>query len=574
MSKKIKNDIPTKTKKVKNTTKKEDKKTDFDISSLPKFHESVVDENDDGLLKINIAELQHLTISQLLFFLKKYKETTDKNSVLVNRIINPLIDRVETITNLWLWYLTINRWVDTLSWWELQRLRLAKQLWNKLTWIVYVLDEPTIWLGDREIVSTIDSIRKLQEMWNTIVVVEHNQEFIKKSDRVLEIWPWAGDFGGEVVFNGPYNEFIKQDSLTAKYIRNEKKIEIDFNHKPSNKYIHIRNANKHNLKNINVDIQIGSFTIITWHSGAWKTTLMYDVLYRFLNEKEKFIQWHIRLQLLKKWMSRQEIVSAPIMQREQYESWKNIATQKFFEEIWVESIRWAEEIDQTLYVDQSSIGKTPRSCPSTFIGTFDEIRKLYASTNDAKYMAFNNWHFSFNSDKWACPECKWYWYKKIELQFLPDTYIPCDLCNGKRYKPEILSIKWQSKNISEVLDMYVVDALDFFANMSHIRRDLELMVDIWLWYLKMGQPAHTLSWWESQRLKLVKHLLKEYRWHTLYFLDEPTVGLHADDIGRLLKVFQKFLSNWDTIIMIEHDKDLLNFADNVIRLEDWYIQNK
>ena len=300
---------------------------------------------------------------------------------------------------------------------------------------------------------------------------------------------------------------------------------------------------------------------------------MYDTLFKFLHEKQKFIQSHIRLQLLKLWYTRQEIVTAPVIKKNEYEHYKNIAIQKFHEDVGVESISWYDNAHNVVYVDQSSIWKTPRSCPATFISVFDKIRKVFAWTNEAKYIGFNTGHFSFNSSKWACPECKWYWYKKIELQFLPDTYVPCELCNGKRYKPEILEILRKWKNMANILEMYVKDAFDFFSEMPHIQNDFRLLCDIWLWYLKVGQPAHTLSWWESQRLKLVKHLLKSYRWHTLYFLDEPTVWLHPEDIQKLLYVLKKFLNNWDTIIMIEHDEVLLQHADQVIKLENWKLVN-
>ncbi len=323
------------------------------------------------------------------------------------------------------------------------------------------------------------------------------------------------------------------------------------------------------MKKVDVDIPLGSFTIITGPSGAGKTTLMYTTLYRFLHDKDKRIQSYIRLQMLKDGMSRQDIISAPVMKKDQYMDMANKATQAFMkQEISVETIRGHDRIDNTLYVDQSSIGKTPRSCPATFIGVFDDIRKLYAGTSEAKYMGFNTGHFSFNSKKGRCPECDGYGHKKIELQFLPDTYVPCELCQGRRYKPEILSIKRNGKSIYEVLDMYVKDALIFFRDIDHIAEQLELMCEIGLGYLRMGQPAPMLSGGESQRLKLVSHLLKSYKGHTLYFLDEPTVGLHPEDIERLLLVLKKFLDNGDTIIMIEHDEHLLQFADKVIRLQD------
>lgn len=519
-------------------------------------------------IKFNIADLQQKKLQDLIIFLDDFKDTSIKDKVLTNRILNPLIDRTKTIQELWLGYLSLNRWMDTLSWWEIQRLRLAKQLGNKLTWIVYVLDEPTIGLDDREIKRAIVAIRKLQEMGNTIIVVEHNEDFIKASDRVVEIGPGAGDFWGKVMFNGPYKEFLKSDCLTAQYINEKKKVHIDFEHKPSDKHVTIRKASKYNLKSIDVKIRLWAFSIITWPSGAGKTTLMYTTLFRFLQEREKFIQSYIRLQLLKKGWSRQDILAAPVMQKQEYDSLKNIALQEFYKDLAVDTIQGHEEIKNVIYVDQTSIGKTPRSCPATFIWTFDQIRNIFAGTTDSKYLWFTSSYFSFNSDKWACPACDGYGYKKVELQFLPDTYIECDLCHGKRYKPEILGIKRRGKTITEILDMYISDALELFHEIDHIKEDLQLMCDIGLWYLRMGQPAHTLSGWESQRLKLVKHLLKSYKWHTMYFLDEPTVGLHFEDIEKLLRVMKEFLDKGDTILMIEHDKNILQFADEVIRLDD------
>lgn len=518
--------------------------------------------------KYNIAELQRMPLNELITFMDAYKIYTNKDQTLVQRIGNPLTDRAKTIQDLWLGYLSLYRWIDTLSGWEIQRLRLAKQLGNKLTGIIYVLDEPTIGLDDREIQRAIVAIKKLREMGNTIIVVEHNEAFIKESDWVVEIWPGAWDFGGNLMFNGPYEEFLKSNTLTAQYILGKKKVSIDFEHTPSNNVIKIKKASKHNLQSVDVQIRLWSFTIITWPSGAGKTTLMYTTLFKFLNDKQKFIQSFIRLELLKQWWNRQDILAAPVMNKEKYEHYENLALQAFHKDLSVETIIGHEEIKNTIYVDQTSIGKTPRSCPATFIGTFDNIRQLYAGTTDSKYLGFNASFFSFNSNKWACPACDGYGYKKVELQFLPDTYVPCELCNGKRYKTEILWIKRRGKTIAEVLDMYINDALEFFSEIDHIRDDLQLMVDIGLGYLRMGQPAHMLSWWESQRLKLVKHLLKSYKGHTMYFLDEPTVGLHAEDIAKLLKVIKNFLDKGDTILMIEHDKSIIKFADDIIRLDN------
>ena len=518
--------------------------------------------------KYNIADLQKFTLDHLLEFFQEYVQKTKKPNLLVDRIIKPLIDRLETIQDLWLWYIDLSRTIDTLSWWEIQRLRLAKQLGNKLTWIIYVLDEPTIWLSQREIDKTIKAIRNLQIMGNTVIVVEHNESFIKSADRVIEIGPWAWDFGGKLVFNGTYDDFLKSDTLTAKYITWKLKVKANFNHRKWNKFVSIKKASKHNLKNIDVKIRLGWFTVITWASWAWKTTLMYSTLYRFLNEKQKFVQGYIRLQLLKKWMSWEEIISAPVIQKELYDHYENLALQEFYQDLAVDTITGHQEIKNTIYVDQSNIWKTPRSCPATFIGTFDKIRTIFAWTTQAKYLGFSSSYFSFNSEKWACPACNGYGYKKVELKFLPDTYVPCDLCKWNRYRSEILEIKRKWKNIAEILDMYVSDALELFSEIDIIREELQLMCDIWLWYLKMWQAAHTLSGWESQRLKLVKHLLKTYTGHTVYFLDEPTVGLHPQDIEKLLKVLEKFLEAWDTILMIEHDKNIVQFADDIIELDD------
>ena len=556
------------------TIKKQDieKKSDFSnlLPTLFTQQEGLpfAQPEDQDLIKFNIRDLQKIELNELINLLELYKSTSEKPINLLERILNPLLDRAKTIQELGLGYLMLTRGVDTLSGGEIQRLRLAKQLWNKLTGIIYVLDEPTIGLDTWEIKKAIVSINKLKEMGNTIIVVEHNEEFIRASDRIVEIWPWAWDFGWELIFSGSYEEFTKTRTLTSDFITWKRKVSIDFSHTPSKKRVDIRKASKFNLKNIDVKFNLWSFTVITWPSGAGKTTLMYTTLFRFLNDRQKFVQSYIRLQLLKKGLTWEEILAAPVMRAEEYAHFENLALQEFYQDIWVERVTGQEEIKNTIYVDQSSIGKTPRSCPATFVNVFDKIRLLYAGTSDAKYLGFNNSHFSFNSDKGACPACNGYGYKKIELQFLPDTYVPCELCQGKRYKPEILWITWRGKTISQVLDMYIDEALDFFSEMDHIKQELELMVEIGLGYLKMGQPAHTLSGGESQRLKLVKHLLKEYRWNTVYFLDEPTVGLHPADIEKLLKVIKRFLEKGDTILMIEHDEDILQFADHIIRLDN------
>lgn len=533
-----------------------------------KFYEQKVDDYPDDKIKINIAQLQHLSLEDIVTVLEIFEQYSPEDDQLIDRILHPLMDRARTIGELGLGYLSLHRQVGTLSGGEIQRLRLTKQLGNKLTGIIYVLDEPTIGLNTKEIVKVIEAIKGLKTMGNTIIVVEHNEEFIKNSDWVVEIGPGAGDFGWKVVFNGPYVDFINQESLTSDYITGKKKVHVDFEHKASKQHITIKKAHKYNLKNIDVALPLWGFSIITGGSGAGKTTLMYTTLYRFLEEKQKFIQSYIRLHLLKKGLSWQEIISAPVMKKDEYEHYEKLALQEFYNDIGVDIIQGYEHIDNTLYIDQSSIGKTPRSCPATFVGIFDDMRTLFAGTNEAKYLGFNAGHFSFNSSKGACPECKGYGYKKIELQFLPDTYIHCELCNGTRYKPEINQITRRGKSISQVLDLYIKDAYEFFSDIGHIHEPLKMMMEIGLGYLKLGQPAQMLSGWESQRLKLIKHFLKSYKGHTVYFLDEPTVGLHPHDIEKLLLVLKKFLDKGDTILMIEHDEDLLKFADKVITLDN------
>ncbi|MFA7284780.1 MAG: hypothetical protein WC004_03075 [Candidatus Absconditabacterales bacterium] len=516
----------------------------------------------------NIADLQKVPIVQLIEILDKYQTTSDQPQLLLERILNPLLERCRTIQSLGLGYLNLSRAMETLSGGEIQRLRLAKQLGNKLTGIIYVLDEPTIGLDDNEIQKVIRAIGTLKDMGNTIVVVEHNEEFIQASDWVVEIGPGAGDFGGKVIFNGTYADFLKSDCLTAQYMRGEKKVNVTFNHKLKDHYLTVRGASMHNLDIKKLDINLGSFTVITGPSGAGKTTLLHHTLFNFLESRQKYVQGFVRMHMLKKGINWSDIVSGQVIRKSEFESVEEQAMTAFYKELQVDGIVGRENVQNVIYVDQSSIGKTPRSCPATFIGIFDNIRKIFAGSSEAKMLGLKDGHFSFNSDKGACTECEGYGQKKIELQFLPDTYVPCTLCKGHRYKSEILGIKRNGKSIADILEMYIHEAYDFFSEIGFIQDELRLMCDIGLGYLRMGQPAQTLSGGESQRLKLVRHLLKQYRGHTIYFLDEPTVGLHPEDIQKLLLVLKQFLDRGDTVLMIEHDQSLLQFADHVVRLQD------
>ncbi len=524
--------------------------------------------NKENIIKFDISYYKNLTIWNLIKELKKLNISKEKE-VLTKRIIWPLLDKLETINNLWLNYLTLARWLDTLSGGEIQRLRLAKQLWNKLSWIIYVLDEPTIGLDTEESIKTINAIKELKKLWNTIIVVEHNEDFIKNADYIIEIWPWAGDFGGNIVFSWNIKKFLESDTLTSEYVTWKKEIQANFDHKPMKKYLEVKKAHKHNLKNIDIKIPLWGFTIITGASWAGKTTILYDTIFKFFKDRESITQAYIRTHLMKKWYSWTEIMSKQLINPLDYSRFEKEALTDFFHnKLEIDTIQWYEDIKNYVYIDQSAIGKNPRSCPSTFIWVWDDIRWLFANTQEAKMYWLNSSYFSFNSNKWACQECKWYWYKKIELQFLPDTYVECELCHGKRFRPEVLNITWNGKTVSDILNMYISSALEFFDAIPVIKEKLQLLEDIWLGYLKMWQPAHTLSWWESQRLKLVKNLLKKYKGHTIYFLDEPTVGLHFVDIEKLLNILWRFLNRQETIVMIEHDKNLLKFADKVINMQN------
>ena len=520
------------------------------------------------ILDKDITYYQNLTIWSLIKELKKLKFSKEKEA-LKKRIIWPLLDKLETINNLWLDYLTLARWVNTLSGGEIQRLRLAKQLGNKLSGIIYVLDEPTIGLDTEESIKTINAIKELKKLWNTIIVVEHNEDFIKNADYIIEIGPWAWDFGGNVVFSWTIDKFLKANTLTSEYVTWKKEIQAKFEHAPMKKYLEVKKAHKHNLKNIDIKIPLWWFTIITGASWAGKTTILYDTIFKFFKDRESITQAYIRTHLMKKWYSWTEIMSKQLINPSDYAKFEKEALTDFFHnKLEIDTIQWYEDIKNYVYIDQSAIGKNPRSCPSTFIWVWDDIRQLFANTQDAKMYGLNSSYFSFNSSKWACQECKWYGYKKIELQFLPDTYVECELCHGKRFRPEVLNITWNGKTVSDILNMYISSALEFFDAIPVIKEKLQLLEDIGLGYLKMGQPAHTLSGGESQRLKLVKNLLKKYKGHTIYFLDEPTVGLHFVDIEKLLNILWRFLNRQETIVMIEHDKNLLKFADKVIEMKN------
>ncbi|HMY80308.1 MAG TPA: hypothetical protein PK048_00500 [Candidatus Absconditabacterales bacterium] len=520
-----------------------------------------------------IADIQRLPINDVVHVLEKFQHSSNHPDILLHRIIDPLLERCRTIQSLGLGYLTLSRSMETLSGGEIQRMRLAKQLGNKLTGIIYVLDEPTIGLDTQEIQKVIRAIQTLKEMGNTIVVVEHNEEFITASDRITEIGPGSGDFGGKVIFNGSYDEFLASDCLTAQYIRGEKKVHVDFNHTPKGSKLTIKQASKYNLDIPKVEFPLGSFTIVTGPSGAGKTTLLHHTLYRFLDERQTYIQSFVRMNMLRKGVQWSDIVGGQLIKQSEFAKVEEQAMDAFYKELEVDSIAGWENVQNVIYVDQSSIGKTPRSCPATFIGIFDTIRRIFASSQDAKMLGLKEGHFSFNSDKGACTECDGYGQKKIELQFLPDTYVPCSLCKGHRYKSEVLGIKRNGKSVADILEMYIHEAYDFFKDIGFIQDELKLMCDIGLGYLKMGQPAQTLSGGESQRLKLVRHLLKQYRGHSVYFLDEPTVGLHPEDIQKLLLVLKQFLDRGDTILMIEHDHSLLQFADCVISLDQGSVSN-
>jgi len=463
------------------------------------------------------------------FFENLREKLTEKERKIADRLLEEIINRLGFLVDVGLEYLTLSRTATTLSGGEAQRIRLATQLGSKLTGVLYVLDEPSIGLHPRDTTKLVNTLKGLRDLGNTVVVVEHDPETIESADWIIELGPGAGYRGGEVVATGTVEE-IKQNpkSLTGAYLSGRLKIEVPKKRRaPSGKFLRIVGAREHNLKNIDVEIPLGCFVAVTGVSGSGKSTLIYDILWKAA--KKRFYK------------SAEEPG-----EHDRIEGW--------------------EYIDKVINVDQSPIGRTPRSNPATYTKIFDTIRQLFASTPEAKARGWKPGRFSFNVKGGRCEACQGEGVVKVEMHFLPPVYVTCEVCKGTRYNAETLEVKYKGKNIAEVLDMTIEEAYEFFKNVPSLERKLKLLLDVGLGYLKLGQPAPTLSGGEAQRLKLARELAKKDTGRTLYLLDEPTTGLHTDDVKKLINVLQRLVDKGNTVVVIEHNLDVIKSADWIIDL--------
>ncbi|HOC52403.1 MAG TPA: excinuclease ABC subunit UvrA [Caldisericia bacterium] len=476
----------------------------------------------------NIYEVTDMNILDCLNFFENIN-LTETEKIISKQILKEIQSRLKFLVDVGLSYLTLNRESRTLSGGEGQRIRLATQIGSGLTGVLYVLDEPTIGLHNKDTKKLLNSLKRLRDLGNTLIVVEHDELVIRESDYIIDMGPGAGENGGEIVFEGKVDEIIKSDkSLTGKYLSNRLKIEIPYKRRKGNgKYFEIIGAEEHNLKNIDVKIPLNTFTCITGVSGSGKSTLIYDILYKGL--KGIFFKSGEKPGLFKEF-------------------------------------KGIENIDKVVMVDQSPIGRTPRSNPATYINLFTPIRELFSKTKEARERGYTPGRFSFNVFGGRCEACEGAGVKRIEMQFLPDVYVTCEVCHGKRYNRETLEITWKGKNISDVLNMTVDEAYEFFENIPSIKRKLSLLKDVGLGYIKLGQPAPTLSGGEAQRVKLSYELSKSFEGHILYLLDEPTTGLHFDDVKKLLNVLNRLVEKGNTVIVIEHHPDIIKSCDYIIDL--------
>lgn len=476
----------------------------------------------------NIYEVTQLSIRELYNFLENIKLTKEQEQI-SKLLIKEIKDRLSFLINVGLDYLTLDRMASSLSGGESQRIRLATQIGTRLTGVLYVLDEPSIGLHQRDNDKLIDAMLKMRDLGNTLIVVEHDTDTMKKADFLVDIGPVAGDKGGYLVSSGTPEEVANdENSLTGRYLSGKECIETPkIRRKGINKELKVIGAKENNLKNISVKFPLGVFTCVTGVSGSGKSTLVNEILYKTIANnlyptKEKPGK--------------------------------------------VKEVKGLENIDKVVHISQSPIGRTPRSNPATYTGVFDEIRDIFATTKEAKMLGYDKSRFSFNVKGGRCEACRGDGVKKIEMHFLPDVYVPCEICHGKRYNTESLKIKFKGKNIHDVLEMRVTEALDFFDNIPKLKRKLEVLESVGLGYIKLGQPAPTLSGGEASRVKLAKELQKKPTGKTLFIMDEPTTGLHTHDIKKLLAIINKIVDNKDTVIVIEHNLDLIKTADYIIDL--------
>lgn len=452
-----------------------------------------------------------------------------KSLIVAERLIKEISDRLGFLINVGLDYLNLARSATTLSGGEMQRIRLATQIGSKLTGVLYVLDEPSIGLHPRDTEKLIKTLKDLRDLGNTVIVVEHDPETILSADWVIDMGPGAGKKGGEVVFQGRVEDMLRDErSLTGAYLSGRLSIPVpEKRRKPKDRWLRIVGARKHNLKNITVEIPVGLFVCITGVSGSGKSTLIYDILWEY--SRALFYGGSAEVEGF-------------------------------------DRIEGLEHFDRVINIDQSPIGRTPRSNPATYTKVFDHIRDLFAQTPEARARGYNAGRFSFNVKGGRCEACQGEGVIRVEMHFLPPVYVPCDVCMGKRYNRETLDILYKGKNIADVLDMTVDEAYEFFENIPTIRRKLQLLKDIGLGYIKLGQPATTLSGGEAQRIKLARELSKKETGRTLYLLDEPTTGLHMDDVKKLIDILQRLVDKGNTVVVIEHNLDVIKCADWIIDL--------
>ena len=477
----------------------------------------------------NINELTDMPINKIRDYLRNL-ELTNQQKMIGEQIFKEIDKRLNFLVDVGLEYLTLSRSAATLSGGESQRIRLATQIGSGLTGVLYILDEPSIGLHQRDNDKLLATLKKLRDLGNTVIVVEHDEDTMYAADQVIDIGPGAGVHGGNVMAQGTAEEIKKvENSITGQYLSGRKKIPVPKKRRKTvkGKAIEVKGATEHNLKNISVKFPLGVFTCVTGVSGSGKSTLVNEILYKTIAKQL---------------------------------NGSNERPGKCKEIVGI------DKIDKIINIDQSPIGRTPRSNPATYTGVFDTIREIFANTNEAKLRGYSKGRFSFNVQGGRCEACNGDGLIKIEMNFLPDIYVPCEVCKGKRYNHETLEVKYKGKTISDVLDMTVEEALDFFSNIPKIKQKIQTLYDVGLGYIKLGQPSTTLSGGEAQRVKLATELSKKATGKTLYILDEPTTGLHIADVHRLVNILQRLVDTGNTIIVIEHNLDLIKTCDYIIDL--------
>ena len=477
---------------------------------------------------LNISELSNKSVSDALTFIRELS-LTERERMIAERILKEITERLGFLQSVGLEYLTLSRSSGTLSGGESQRIRLATQIGSYLMGVLYILDEPSIGLHQRDNAKLLATLQRLRDLGNTLIVVEHDEETMMNADWIVDIGPGAGVHGGHVVFSGPVDELCRcEASITGQYLSGRKKIPVPEKRREGNgKLLTVRGARENNLKNVDVSFKLGAFNCVTGVSGSGKSSLVNEIVHKRLASELNGA--HTR----------------PGVH---------------------EDMQGLDALDKVIDIDQSPIGRTPRSNPATYTGVFNDIRELYASTSDAKMRGFSSGRFSFNIKGGRCEACQGDGIIKIEMHFLPDIYVPCEVCKGQRYNRETLEVKYKGKSIYDVLEMTVEEALDFFSSIPKIARKLQTLYDVGLGYVKVGQPATTLSGGEAQRVKLATELSRRATGRTVYILDEPTTGLHTADVHQLIEVLQKLVDGGNTVIVIEHNLDVIKTADYVIDL--------